>query len=255
MRLHDARGDRARALRTYHACAAVLERELGVEPSAATRRAYEALLPPPGEPADERPAERSERLARPPLVGRAAQRAQLTGLWRAVEHGGGRLVLVVGEPGAGKTRLVEELRSWCAHRGAATAEARSYPAEGALAYGPVVAWLRSDALAGHLGRLDPAHLGELARVLPEVRQAAPGPLPSEPPPDPDQRRLLFEALARAVLAPARPLLLVADDLHWADQETLQFLHYLLRAHPEAPLLVVAAARPEELDLHHPCGPC
>jgi DNA-binding SARP family transcriptional activator len=251
MRLQDARGDRARALRTYHACAAVLERELGVEPSAATRRAYEALLPPPDRPADERPAERSERLARPPLVGRAAQRAHLTGLWRAVENGGGRLVLVVGEPGAGKTRLVEEFRSWCAHRGAATAEARSYPAEGALAYGPVVSWLRADALAGHLGRLDPAHLGELARVLPEVRQAAPGPLPAESPPDPDQRRLLFEAFARAVLAPARPLLLVADDLHWADQETLQFLHYLLRAHPEAPLLVVATVRPEELDFHQP----
>jgi DNA-binding SARP family transcriptional activator len=50
MRLHDARGDRARALRAYHACAATLERELGVEPSAATRQAYEALLP-PAEPA------------------------------------------------------------------------------------------------------------------------------------------------------------------------------------------------------------
>jgi DNA-binding SARP family transcriptional activator len=60
MGLHDARGDRARALRTYHACAAVLERELGVEPSVPTRRAYEALLPPgshapAGDPAPDRP--------------------------------------------------------------------------------------------------------------------------------------------------------------------------------------------------------
>jgi DNA-binding SARP family transcriptional activator len=59
MRLHDARGDRARALRTYHACAATLERELSVEPSAATRRAYAALLPPSAEPATEPAAGRT----------------------------------------------------------------------------------------------------------------------------------------------------------------------------------------------------
>jgi DNA-binding SARP family transcriptional activator len=248
MRLHGARGDRARAIRAYHACAAVLERELRVEPSAATRRAYEALLPSPAVPAAEA---QPGRLGRPPLVGRAAQRARLTELWRAAEGGDARLVLVTGEAGAGKSRLVEEFRSWCAQHGAATAEARSYPAEGALAFGPVVAWLRSDPLAGHLGRIDPARRAELAALLPEVRPATPGQPPAAPPPDPERRRLLFEALAGAVLAAAGPLLLVADDLHWADQETVQFLHYLLRAHPQAPLLVVATARPEELDLHRP----
>jgi len=251
MRLHDARGDRARALRTYHACAATLERELSVEPSAATRRAYAALLPPSAEPATEPAAGRTGPLGRPPLVGRDAQRARLTGLWRAAEGGGAQLVLVTGEPGAGKTRLVEEFSSWCASRGAATSQARSYPAEGALAYGPVVAWLRSDALAGHLGRLDPARRVELARLLPELRPAAPGRPAPAPPPDRDQRRLLFEALAGAVLASPGPLLLVADDLHWAERETLQFLHYLLRAQPRAPLLVVATVRPEELDPEHP----
>jgi DNA-binding SARP family transcriptional activator len=252
MRLHDVRGDRARALRVYHACAATLERELRVAPSAATRRAYAALLPrggpapgpgPPGGPAGP--------LGRPPLVGRAAQRARLTELWRAAQAGAGaRLVLVTGEPGVGKSRLVEEFRSWCAAAGAATAEARSYPAEGALAYGPVVSWLRSGALAGHLSRLDPARRGELARLLPELRPDGAGPPPAAPS-DPERRRLLFEALAGAVLTPAGPLLLVADDLHWADRETLQFLHYLLRARPQAPLLVVATARREELDRDHP----
>ena len=251
MRLHDARGDQARALRAYHACAATLERELNVEPSAATRRLYEALLPRRTGPVSEPAAARAGPLSRPPLVGRAAQRARLTALWRAAEAGEARLVLVTGEPGAGKTRLVEELAAWCAQHGAAVAEARSYPAEGALAYGPVVAWLRSDALAGHLGRLDGTLREELARLLPELRPAAPGRPGPAPPPGREQRRLLFEALARAVLAPPGPLLLVADDLHWADRETLQFLHYLLRAHPQAPLLVVATVRPEELDPQHP----
>jgi DNA-binding SARP family transcriptional activator len=100
MRLHDARGDRARALRAYHACAAALERELSVEPSAATRRAYEALLPPPGEPATEAPG--AGRLGRPPLVGRGPQRVRLTGLWRAAEAGEARLVLVTGSPASAR---------------------------------------------------------------------------------------------------------------------------------------------------------
>ncbi len=234
MRLHDARGDRARALRVYHACAAALERELGVEPSAATREAYEALLPGAPEAAG------SEQAV---LVGRASERARLTQLWRASERGRAQLVLVTGEPGIGKTRLVEELRAWCAHRGAATAEARSYPAEGALAYGPVAAWLRSDALAARRVRLDRGRLGELARVLPEV----PGLPRPEPLPESEQRQRLFDALARAILAAAGPLLLVADDLHWADRETLQFLHYLVRSAPGARLLVAATARREDMD--------
>jgi DNA-binding SARP family transcriptional activator len=247
MRLHDARGDRARALRTYHACAATLDRELGVEPSAATRRAYEALLPsrtdPPGGgwPGPLGPAGAT------PLIGRAAQRARLAELWRASERGVAHLVLVTGEPGAGKTRLVEELRSWCVQHGATVAEARSYPAEGALAYGPVVSWLRAPSLAAHLERLDPARWAVLARLLPEL-----GPPALDPsPPGPDQRRLLFEALTEAVAALTGPLLLVADDLHWADTETVAFLHYLLRARPHAPLLVAATARDEPLGDQHP----
>jgi DNA-binding SARP family transcriptional activator len=135
MRLHDARGDRARALRVYHACAATLARELGVEPSAATRRAYAALLPPRVEPATPDQPSPLGPAGAAPLVGRAGQRASLVDLWRRSERGAAQLALVTGEPGAGKTRLVEELRAWCARIGAATAEARSYPAEGALAYG------------------------------------------------------------------------------------------------------------------------
>ena len=244
MRLHDARGDRARALRVYHAYAAALQRELGVEPSASTRAAYEALLLVDAEadgPRGSTPAS-----AGPPLVGRSAERARLAALWRSARRGGAQLALVTGEPGIGKSRLVEELRSWCEHAGAVCAEARAYPAEGAVAFGPVVTWLRSDALAVRLHRLDPADLAELSRLLPELQAPRPEPLPEA-----ERRRRLFAALARALLAPGPPLLLVADDLHWFDVPTLQFLHYLLRTEPTAPLLVAATARREEIDARHP----
>ena len=144
---------------------------------------------------------------------------------------------MTGEPGIGKTRLVDELRSFCAQRGAATAEARSYAVEGALAFGPVVSWLRAEPFAARRGRLDRTTLADLASVLPEL---------PERPVRPPQRRRLFDAMARALLAPAGPLLLVADDLPWADGETPRFLHYLLRAAAGAPLLVVATGRSEDL---------
>ncbi len=249
MRLHDARGDRARAIRVYHACAATLERELGVEPSAPTRETYEALLSREREPAAAHP--RTGRVGGPPLVGRSSEWARLTDLWGMSERGGAKFVLLSGEPGVGKTRLIEEFLSWCAHRGAVTAEAHSYPAEGALAYGPVVAWLRTEEFKARLRRVDRAHLTELARVLPELLSVVPDLAPPERLPERDQRQRLFDAVARAIFSPGAPLLLVADDLQWCDRETLRFLHYLLRVAPKARLLVAATVRREEIDEGHP----
>lgn len=245
MRLHDARGDRARALRAYHACVTTLERELGVEPSGPTREVYAALLarePATGPEAECRPGV-AERL---PLVGRGEEWARLVATWRAVETGQARCLLVSGEAGSGKTRLVEELLAWCTHQGAIAVEGRSYAAEGALAYGPVVAWLRADSLRAHRDRLDPAARGELARLLPEILAADPD-LPQPPArPEDEQRHRLYSALAQALLAAGAPLLVAVDDIHWSDRETLGFLHYLLRVAPDAKLLVAATARSEDV---------
>ncbi len=233
MRLHDAQGDRARAVRVYHECVATLENELGVQPAPETRALYESLLP-PGDAAPRAGGVTA-------YVGRRAERRRLTALWR---DGATQLVVVTGEPGIGKTRLVEEFRQWAGQRGAVTATARSYTAEGALAYAPVVAWLRDLGVSRWRGRLTTGQLAALAPLVPE--------LPAEPaPPDPGSRLRLFDAVVGALRAAGGPVLLVADDLHAADSATLQFLHYLLRADAPAPLLVAATARLAETDAGHP----
>ena len=255
IQLCQASGDRARAVRAYHACAATLERELGIAPSPGTRAAYESLIAAPpadatapeGTPAN--PAAITERGTRAPstspFVGRAAEQARLAAVWGAAASGHAQLVLITGEAGVGKTRLVDELR---AHAGAVTVEARAYPAEGPLAYGIAAAWLRSQPVAERLVRLERPQLTELARLLPELAAHV---TPPELLPEAELRHRLFGAIARAVLAAGTPLLLIADDVQCADPQSLGLIHYLMRVWPSARLLVAATARREELDQDHP----
>ena len=238
MQFCHAAGDRARAVRAYHVCAATLERELGIEPSPETRAVYESLVAAAPAPAARRAAPDT-----PPFVGRASELARLTAAWTSAAAGRAQLVLVTGEPGAGKTRLVEELRG-----NAVAVEARAYPAEGLLAYGVATTWLRYPPVAARLPRLDQAHLTELARLLPELATRV---TPPEPRPEAELRRRLSEAIARALLAAGAPLLLTVDDAQWADAQSLRVLHYLVRTAPSARLLVAATARREDLEDGHP----
>jgi uncharacterized protein YbjT (DUF2867 family)/DNA-binding SARP family transcriptional activator len=244
MRLYAERGDPARALGVYHECAAVWERELGVRPSAATRAVYAALLP--------RETCHREAVAAPAaLVGRAAERRQLVDLFRAADAGRTQFVLLTGEAGIGKTRLVEDFRTWCARQGAVVAEARCHSAEGPLVYGPVTAWLRSGALRPRLAHLDPERRSELARLLPELLVEGPD-TPKPAPISADEHRLrLLDAVAEAVLAAPATRVLVLDDLQHVDRETCRLVHYLLRRDPTARLLVAATARREDIDRDHP----
>jgi tetratricopeptide (TPR) repeat protein len=246
MRVHEAADDRAGAVRVYHECAAMLQRELGVEPSAATRDAYAALTRSEQSITD---APEPVRVGGAALVGRDSEWDQLIRCWRDVEGGRSQLVLVTGEAGVGKTRLVEELSVWCAHRGAVVAHARAYPTEGDLGYGTVISWLRNADLAAQLRRAGPAETMELARLLPEL--GLPGETIPSSTDETERRRRLFDAVARTFMASDRPTLLVADDAQWSDAQSLQLIHYLVRVNPTSPLLVVATVRREEIDDDHP----
>src|SRR5262249_45104937 len=153
-------------------------------------------------------------------------------------EGQSHLALISGEPGVGKTRLAREVRAQAQQDGAVVLAGGCYEFEAVAPDLPFVEALQEwgeaqgpAALRGALGSEAP----EVARLVPEI-EARLGPLAHNPALTPGEERLrLFDNLARFLQALAAPqgLLIVLDDLHWADQGTLSLLQYLLRRLREA----------------------
>ncbi|MCL4561950.1 MAG: AAA family ATPase [Chloroflexi bacterium] len=247
IRLFALNKDRANALRTYQTCVEVLKRELGVGPEPATRQVYDLLL---GENPQgfEHPQDPMLVL---PLVGRRDIWAQILAVWSRAAAGDPHFLLLIGEAGIGKTRLCEELLDWAAKQGISTAKTRAYAAEGWLAFDPIVDWLRSDACKKAISRLEKVWRTELSRLLPELLTETPDLLPPEPLVEFWQRQKFFQALAQGILGARQPLLLVIDDLQWCDPDTLEWLHYFLRAILKAQILLVGTARVEDIVSNKP----
>ncbi len=246
MRLHALNDERAEALRIYHTCVTTLEQELGVPPDRDTQQIYERLLHRAA--GTTRQPQMAQRI---PLVGRKKEWQCLLHEWGKASQGRPQMVLIWGEAGMGKTRLAEELVDTVQHLGLVVAQTRSYAAEGELAYAPVRSWLQNQALQTAIAELAEIWQVEVARLVPEIlaqrpHLPQPGPLRES-----WQRQRFFEALAKSVAAAPQPLLLLLDDLQWCDQETLEWLHYLLRYDRQARLLLVGAARSEEVPTDHP----
>jgi tetratricopeptide (TPR) repeat protein len=212
---------------------------------------------PPPAPAPETDSVRLlEQLARGRLVGRASELMQLREFWSRAERGQGHMVLVSGEPGVGKTRLAREMAVYARLQGAWVLQGGCYEFEATTPYLPFVealrAWVRGrdpEKLRAALGATAP----ELSKLAPEIEVKL-GQKPALPPLSPAEERLrLFDHVARflAALAEERGLLLVLDDLHWADHGTLALLHYLLRQARESRLMVLGMYREAELDRAHP----
>jgi len=243
MQVHDTAGDRAAAVRAYHECVSTLRRELGVEPTPETTALYDRLVR-RTEPSVE-PGPRS-RAAHAPMIGREREWQELTELWRQTEAGAGHLVVVAGEPGVGKTRLVEELAFWCGQRGARVLAARAYARGSELGYGVASSWLRTLHRNGDLDRLPSPSRSVLARLVPELTSD----LPAGPFDPAAERRLQLEAITEALTSSHRAPLLVVDDAQWADTHTVAAIHHLVRLDPPRPVLVaMTLARHDVADEH------
>ena len=275
MELQADLGDRAGAVSTYHHCASVLERELGVAPDPSTRQVFRRLMaharlaaqppaaqPPAAQPPAAQPLAAQPLAAQPlagadpgvhrpglaaaQLFGRSAELGVLQDVWRAAVAGGRGLALVRGGAGVGKTRLVAEVAEMARSHGAVVAIARCFGTAGRLALAPVADWLRHDAVQSAVATLDPAWRAEVGRLIPAEADADRR-TSSRVMADAWQRHRFFEGLARALIAVHRPLLLVLDNMQWCDQETLAFVTFCLGLADDAQLLVAATVREDNLD--------
>jgi class 3 adenylate cyclase/tetratricopeptide (TPR) repeat protein len=183
----------------------------------------------------------------PTLAGRDRELQRLGELLAKASIGQGRLVVVDGEPGIGKSRLIDEVRTVAHRQGFLTLMAQCYEEEGSVPYRPLV-----DLLEGALQVLPHHELttvlaegaAEFVKVMPNLRLVAPQiPKPAEMPPE-QTRTYLFRAVREVVEQAGRqaPLLVTIDDLHWADPATLLFLQYLAAAIRSMPVLMITTYR-------------
>ncbi len=241
----------------------LLEKDLDKRPTSAgavaeeLRRLGERASAPSEVPPDHRPEEQVRGrggVAR--FVGRQAELDQLKETLEKAFSGRGCMAMLVGEPGIGKTRLSEEFCVYAGLRGAQILKGRSYEGAMEIPYLPFVEAFRQyvrtrpdDDLRRELGDAAP----EIGNLVSEVRQRFPD-VPEAPRLEGDAERLrLFESVAEFLrnASTSRPLVLVLDDLHWADKPSLLLLRHLARDIGNQRLLVVGTYRDVELDRSHP----
>jgi hypothetical protein len=189
------------------------------------------------------------------VIGRSVELAQLRGALREAAAGQGQIVLVSGEPGIGKTRLVEELAANAASFGIQACWSRCWQDESTPPFWPWVQLIRQSGRTTSPADLS-AQLEALGirYLLPELlNDAADAPAPAQPR---DQDRFwLFDAITRffAQAAVARPLLLILEDVHWSDAASMLLLRFLARQLRDSAIRIVGTYRDTEVVGEHPVG--
>src|SRR5437660_4973448 len=187
----------------------------------------------------------------PILIGRTAELAAFHLLIDQVKSGRGQVALLSGEAGVGKSRLVAEAKTYATAQGFLLLQGQCFPMDRSCPYAPLLDLLRSHLATSSREQVD-TEMGSLASALsPLLLDLLPLPsdLPSLPPLDSEhEKRRLFAALAHLFLRQTtkQPALLIVEDLHWRDETSLDFLHYLARRCTASPLLVLLTYRSDEV---------
>ena len=191
------------------------------------------------------------------LIGRGVELAALCAALTDAQSGRSQAVLLTGEPGIGKTAVARAFAEIAAQRGALVLWGRCFEDSGAPAYWPWIQMTRQfaqcqddEALCVALG----SGAGCVAELCAELKERLPGLLAPTPLSDPAQARFrLFDAIAQfwTRAAAAQPLLLIFEDLHWADAASLRLLEFVAAEVSSAPILIVASFRDSDQTAHHP----
>lgn len=245
-------GDRTNALKIFARYEALLAAELGAKPSADLGRMAHLLRDgrgavPQAEPGQ--PAAPAHRRFEPEmLIGREREFGALYDAWLDVRRRDPRIMVVLGDPGIGKTTLCNSFAASCQMEGAVVARVQAYDAERELPFAVVSELVHQLVTQRALGGADPEALSELSRIAPEVLEVYPG-VPKAAPSTPDVTSLrLSDAFLKAVIAASEetPLIVVVDDIHAADASSTAILHVASRKLANARLLLVLTARRAEL---------
>ena len=261
MRLYALSGRRTRALAQFEELRNLLNQELGVEPLAETTELYQKILL-EGLPAESASEEPIGPLI--PLAGRAAELAALQDSWQQVLENGARLVLVSGETGIGKTRLIKTcVDRASSQRRTRVLRGRAYESAPDLAYGPwgeIVTTVFADLMPDEeldAERVDMRTISDLALVAPQLLALDPDLLGGQPrPEDGDAERLaeslvlLLEALTEGPDGDRTPVILMLSDLQWAGEESLDLLAELAPRLAGMPVLLLATYDPAAPGLRH-----
>jgi DNA-binding SARP family transcriptional activator len=241
MQTHFTAGDRSAALRAYEVCRKMLAEEFGVAPSPETESLAARIhrddfgfaisdlrLEPSHPPFDALNPKSTPSVENLKFVGRTNEYSQLISAYYAAKRGQPHLAVLVGEAGIGKTRLVQEFLAWATTQGADILPGHAFESGGRLPYQPIVQALRNRLEQENAPEdlLSDVWLVELSRLLPELRDRY-SDLPEPARDEAAARTRLFEAVTRLLLALAKPspVILFLDDLHWADEVSLDLLGY------------------------------
>src|SRR5579864_3017487 len=186
----------------------------------------------------------------PVLIGRTPDLAVLHLCIEQVRSGKGQVALLCGEAGIGKSRLVAEIKTSATRQGFQYLQGNCFPTDFSCPYAPLLDLLHSAFLTSRaaIEALVGPFVRELAPLLPDL-VSVPLDLAPLPPLEPEQeKRRLFAALTQLFLnqAAKQPALLIVEDLHWSDDTSLEFLHYLARRCITHPLLVLLTYRSDEV---------
>ncbi len=249
MRLHHLLGQPEAAMRQFELCRDILRRELDVEPSPETLAVVEEINHLSERAASESKTDR-ESLIPAPLVGREADRSALVGFLEGIFHKLGGLVLLEGEAGVGKTRLLQDIARDAEWRGAQVLWGAARETQERKPYAPLVEALQSG--------LSSLRVTQVQQVVERVWLQAAFPLLSPHPALPaiesapslspaQEGARLVEAIVRLVQgwADVTPLVLVLEDLHWADQDTFDLLAALTRRLSSRSILIIGSYRGED----------